>query len=156
MSYKTVNVKDQDSCWKNFQGTDCEQETVTLVCWTYQSQQLLHEWIDDKLEATFDEVDANDHIGGNYAAALNLETNLPNLIPEDYNAEAIFFLDVGNVWGVDYSDSIDESNKIRSSTGIGLNWASPIGPISFNFAQNLKKADTDETQSFSFNLGTTF
>ena len=101
-------------------------------------------------------VDANDHIGGNYAAALNLETNLPNLIPEDYNAEAIFFLDVGNVWGVDYSDSIDESNKIRSSTGIGLNWASPIGPISFNFAQNLKKADTDETQSFSFNLGTTF
>ena len=62
LNYKTVNVKDQNSCWKNFQGTDCEQETVRLVCWTYQSQQLLHEWIDDKLEATFDEVDANDHI----------------------------------------------------------------------------------------------
>ena len=36
----------------------------------------------------------------NYAAALNLETNLPNLIPDDYNADAIFFLDLANVWGV--------------------------------------------------------
>ena len=70
LNYKTVNVKDQNSCWKNFQGTDCEQETVTLVCWTYQSQQLLHEWIDDKLEATFDEVDANDHISQYHAIVL--------------------------------------------------------------------------------------
>ena len=101
-------------------------------------------------------VDSTDHIGGNYNAALNLETNLPNLIPENYNADAIFFLDFANVWGVDYSDSIDDSNKLRSSTGLGLNWLSPIGPISFNFAQNLSKADTDKTQSFSFNLGTTF
>ena len=70
LNYKTVNVKDQNSCWKNFQGTDCEQETVTLVCWTYQSQQLLHEWNDDKLEATFDEVDANDHISQYHAIVL--------------------------------------------------------------------------------------
>ena len=46
--------------------------------------------------------------------------------------------------------------QIRSSTGLNINWLSPIGPIAFSFAQNLKKADTDKTQSFSFNLGTTF
>ena len=101
-------------------------------------------------------VDGNDHIGGNYAAALNLETNLPNLIPDDYNADAIFFLDLANVWGVDYSSSIDDSNKLRSSSGLNINWLSPIGPISFIFSQDLTKADTDVTQSFSFNLGTTF
>ncbi len=101
-------------------------------------------------------VDGTDHVGGNYAAAVNLETSLPNLIPEDYNADAVIFVDIANVWGVDYSSSIDDSNEIRSSTGLNINWLSPIGPISFIFAQDLTKADTDETQSFSFQLGTTF
>ena len=101
-------------------------------------------------------VDGTDHIGGNYAAALNIESSLPNLIPENYNADAVLFFDLANVWGVDYSDSVDDSNTFRSSTGLNINWLSPIGPIAFSFAQNLKKADTDKTQSFSFNLGTTF
>ena len=81
---------------------------------------------------------------------------MPNLIPDDYNADAIFFLNLANVWGVDYSSSIDDSNKLRSSSGLNINWLSPIGPISFIFSQDLTKADTDVTQSFSFNLGTTF
>ena len=101
-------------------------------------------------------VDGVDHIGGNYAAALNFETNLPNLLPEDSNTDVTFFLDFGNVWGVDYDDSIDDSNKIRSSTGAMASWMSPIGPMTFTFAQNLSKASTDETQGFSFSLGTTF
>ena len=101
-------------------------------------------------------VDGTDHIGGNYAAALNFEAALPNLLPENTNTDFGLFLDFGNVWGVDYDDSIDESNKIRSSTGIAMNWLSPIGPMSFVLAQDLAKADTDETESFSFNLGTTF
>ena len=101
-------------------------------------------------------VDGVDHIGGNYAAAVNFETNLPNLLPENSNTDVGLFLDFGNVWGVDYDESIDESNKIRSSVGAAMNWISPIGPLSFVLSQNLSKADTDETESFSFNLGTTF
>ena len=101
-------------------------------------------------------VDGDDHVGGNYAAALNFEANLPNLLPEDTNTDVILFLDFGNVWGVDYDDSINETNKIRSSTGIMASWMSPIGPMTFTLAQNLSKADSDETESFNFNLGTTF
>ena len=101
-------------------------------------------------------VDGLDHIGGNYTAALNLETNLPNLLPDDTNTDISAFLDFGNVWGVDYDSSIDDSNKIRSSTGVVANWLSPLGPINFVLSQNLSKADSDKTQSFSFNLGTTF
>ncbi len=101
-------------------------------------------------------VDGNDHIGGNYSAALNFEANLPNLLPDNTNADASIFLDFGNVWGVDYSSAIDDSNKIRSSTGVNINWISPIGPLSFVFSQILIKANTDKTESFSFNLGTTF
>ncbi len=101
-------------------------------------------------------VDSKDHIGGNYSTAVNFEANLPNVLPESTNADISAFLDFGNVWGVDYDSSIDDSNKIRSSTGLIANWMSPIGPMSFVLSQNISKASTDETQSFSFNLGTTF
>ena len=101
-------------------------------------------------------VDGNDHVGGNYAAAINFEANLPNLLPDSSNAEVGFFLDFANVWEVDYDDSIDDSNELRSSLGSSLNWISPIGPLSFVLATNLSKASTDKTQSFSFNLGTSF
>ena len=101
-------------------------------------------------------VDGVDHVGGNYAAALNFEASLPNLTPENTNTDFGLFLDFGNIWGVDYDTSLDKSNKIRSSTGIAMNWLSPIGPMSFILAQDLSKADTDVTESFSFNLGTTF
>ena len=101
-------------------------------------------------------VDNNDHVGGNYAAAVNFEANLPTILPEDTNADLSVFLDFGNLWGVDYDSSIDDSNKIRSSTGIIANWISPIGPMNFILSQNLSKASTDTTQGFSFNLGTTF
>ncbi len=101
-------------------------------------------------------VDGNDYVGGNYAAALNLETNLPNLLPEDTNTDVSLFLDFGNVWGVDYDDSIDDSNKIRSTAGVMASWMSPIGPMTFTLSQNLTKADTDQTETFNFNLGTTF
>ncbi len=101
-------------------------------------------------------VDGSDHVGGNYVAALNFETNLPNFLPDNSNADVGLFLDFANVWGVDYDSSLDDSNKIRSSTGIAVNWLSPIGPLNFVLSQNLSKADTDKTESFTFNLGTTF
>ena len=101
-------------------------------------------------------VDNEDHVGGNYAAAINLEANLPNFLPESTNTDIGFFLDAGNVWGVDYDDSIDDSNKIRSSTGVAASWLSPLGPMTFILATNISKASTDKTQSFNFNLGTSF
>ncbi len=100
--------------------------------------------------------DGSDHVGGNYAAALNFEANLPNLLPESSNTDFGVFLDFGNVWGVDYDSTIDDSNKIRSSTGAIMNWNSPLGPMNFTFSTNLSKASTDVTESFNFNLGTTF
>ena len=35
-------------------------------------------------------------------------------------------------------------------------WMSPIGPMTFTLSQNISKASTDETESFNFQLGTTF
>ncbi len=101
-------------------------------------------------------VDAKDHIGGNYAASLNFQTNLPFLFSSFQSVDFNYFIDAGNVWGVDYSNSVGDSSQIRSSTGIGLEWFSPIGPFTFTLAQPITKIDTDKTQSFQFNVGTTF
>jgi len=101
-------------------------------------------------------IDGSDHIGGNYAATLNFEANLPNFLPEATKTDVNLFLDFGNVWGVDYDSSIDKSNKLRSATGVAASWISPLGPMTFVFSQNLSKASSDKTETFNFNLGTTF
>ncbi len=101
-------------------------------------------------------VDSDDYVGGNYAASINFDTTLPMILPSAETMDFKYFLDIGNVWGVDYSDTIDDSNKIRSSTGITVDWFTPIGPLNFSFAQDISKASTDRTESFQFNLGTTF
>jgi outer membrane protein insertion porin family len=100
-------------------------------------------------------VDNNDYIGGNYASALNLSTNLPSLFPTIEILDFNYFIDIANTWGVDYDSSLDNS-KIRSSTGIGLNVITPIGPLSFTLAQPITKTSSDKTENFRFNLGTTF
>ena len=101
-------------------------------------------------------VDSSDYVGGNYVSSINLAATLPNVMPNWQTADFSIFFDAGNVWGVDYSSSVDDSNTIRSSAGIALDWHTPVGPLSFSYAGILSKADTDKTESFRFNLGTTF
>lgn len=101
-------------------------------------------------------VDRSDHVGGNNLATLSLKSTFPNPIPESLKANSFLFLDLGNVWGVDYSSLISDSSKIRSSTGIGLDIVSPIGPLSFTYSIPLSKASTDKEQNFTFNIGSSF
>ena len=100
--------------------------------------------------------DNNDYIGGNYVSAINFSTNLPGITPTVENVDFRLFVDMANVWGVDYSDTIDDSNFIRSSTGVALDLMSPVGPLTFSLTQPITKKSTDKTESFRFNLGTTF
>jgi len=100
--------------------------------------------------------DGSDFIGGNFASALNFATTLPGLFSDLENVDFSLFFDAGNVWGVDYSSSIDDSNQIRSSTGIALDWFTPIGPLSLSYAIPITKKNTDVTENIRFNIGTTF
>ncbi len=101
-------------------------------------------------------IDNDDYIGGNYVTALNLATNLPGLFPTVENVDISYFIDVANVWGVDYSSAIDDSNVIRSSTGISLDLLTAVGPLSFSWTAPITQKNTDKTETFRFNLGTTF
>ncbi len=99
--------------------------------------------------------EGSQYIGGNYAAALNLSSTLPNIFYENENLDFNLFLDMANVWKVDYNDNLD-SNKIRSSTGLALNWFSPVGPMTFSYAIPISEAETDITEKFRFQIGTSF
>jgi len=100
--------------------------------------------------------DGTDYVGGNYATALNFEAALPNLLPESTQTDVAIFMDMGNLWGVDYDSSINNSNGIRSSVGVSSNVYTPIGPLSFVFALPMTKESTDTTQTFKFQIGTSF
>ena len=96
-----------------------------------------------------------DFIGGNYASSASISTTLPTTLPELESIDFNIFFDAGNVWGVDYDSNLDNS-KIRSSTGISIDWLTPVGPLNFVLAQPITKASTDVEQSFRFDIGTTF
>ena len=100
-------------------------------------------------------IDNGDFVGGNYISAINLSSNLP-IFASFEKTDFIMYLDMANVWGVDYSSSIHDSNKLRSAAGIGVDWFTPIGPLNFSLSQAITKKKTDKTETFRFNLGTTF
>ena len=101
-------------------------------------------------------VDNNDYIGGNYVSALNLSTNIPGLFRTLENVDFKYFIDMANVWGVDFDSTINDSNALRSSTGVGVDLLTPVGPLSFSLTQPLTKKSTDQTEKFRFSLGTSF
>ena len=100
--------------------------------------------------------DGEDYVGGNYAASINIATTLPQVLPNLQNTDLSIFFDAGNIWGVDYNSTLADENKIRSSVGIAIDLFTPIGPLNFSLSEPITKSKNDITESFRFNLGTTF
>ncbi len=100
--------------------------------------------------------DGEDYIGGNFVTTANLSTTLPQILSNIQQVDVVMFLDAANIWGVDYDSSIDDDGSLRSSVGVGIDWMTPIGPLNFIFAQPIMKESSDKTQTFRFNIGTTF
>ncbi len=99
--------------------------------------------------------DGSQYIGGNYGAAINFTSSFPNFFNEFENLDFNLFLDAANLWHVDYDNSLD-SDKIRSSTGVAVDWFTAIGPLSFSYAVPITDATSDKTESFRFQIGTSF
>ena len=99
--------------------------------------------------------DGVEYVGGNFGSALNLNSTIPNVLNGFENIDLNLFFDAATLREVDYDSSL-ESSKIRSSTGIAVNWFTVIGPLSFSYAIPLTKETTDQTESFRFRIGTSF
>ena len=99
--------------------------------------------------------DGTEYVGGNFGSALNINTTLPNILSGYENIDLSLFFDAATLREVDYDSSL-ESSKIRSSTGLSVNWFTVIGPLSFSYAIPLSSDESDKTESFRFRIGTSF
>ncbi|MDP1765773.1 MAG: outer membrane protein assembly factor BamA [Methylotenera sp.] len=63
------------------------------------------------------------------------------------------FIDAGNVWGTESGYSLGD---LRYSTGVGISWLSPFGPLKLVYAKPLNSKDGDNTQNLQFQLGSQF
>jgi outer membrane protein insertion porin family len=79
--------------------------------------------------------------------ALTNEVNAPGCIPAVNNPPSS-----GTCTGLQY----DNGNVVRTSVGVGLIWASPFGPLRFDYAVPITKGQYDRVQQFKFGGGTSF
>jgi len=105
-------------------------------------------------DTTYTRYEGDYSTGGSKKILLNTEFLMPFPgVGTDKTLRLYTFLDVGNIYTAD--ESID-LGQLRSSTGVGLSWISPVGPLRLAVAKPLKKFDDDRIQSFQFQIGTSF
>ena len=93
-------------------------------------------------------------VGGTTRIVGNAEVFIPvPLIKNSSQFRLSAFVDAGNVYG--NKDSINLGD-LRYSTGVGVSWFSPFGPLKLVFAKALNAKDTDETETLQFQLGSQF
>ena len=70
---------------------------------------------------------------------------------------AVAFTYAGTLYDIDVSGpTLEDSSKLRLSSGLGVSWLSPLGPLSLDFTQALIKNQLDQTEFFTVNFGTQF
>jgi outer membrane protein insertion porin family len=78
------------------------------------------------------------------------EVNLPGCIPPTNNPK------LPPAPGTCLGLQFDNSQVVRSSVGVGLIWASPFGPLRFDYAIPITQGPHDVVQQFRFGGGTSF
>jgi outer membrane protein insertion porin family len=94
------------------------------------------------------------YIGG--ARRLNLNTELYFPVPgtgNDKSLRVFAFVDAGNVWREDEKLT---TQSIRASTGVGVSWISPVGPLKLSYGTPIQAEPSDRIQKFQFQIGTAF
>lgn len=98
-----------------------------------------------------------DALGGNAYYVGSAELLFPLGLPEEMGFRGAVFTDIGSEWDTsDKGPTVEDSNTMRVSSGVGLAWTSPFGPIRIDFAKALVKQKEDETQLIRFSFGTRF
>ncbi|MBP7710040.1 MAG: outer membrane protein assembly factor BamA [Rickettsiales bacterium] len=99
-------------------------------------------------------------IGGKIYYVGTAELRFPLGLPKELGINGILFSDNGTVKGVDQiskqNTEVADSGSLRSSYGLSIAWASPMGPIRLDFAKVVKRELYDQTQNFRFSFGTSF
>ena len=103
------------------------------------------------------DINTDDSLGGNFFYRGSAELKFPLGLPEELGIAGHAFSDVGSLWDLDDSGAgIVDENSVRLSSGVGISWRSPLGPIRLDFAQPILEEDFDKDEVFRFSFGTRF
>ncbi len=103
-----------------------------------------------------------DALGGLNFAVARFDYGFPIGFVEDLGISGGLFLDVGTVWSLDNvngaggPNSVDDDFELRSSVGLALFWDTPLGPLTFNFAEAIKSESFDKTRTFDISVTARF
>jgi len=110
-----------------------------------------------------DALGSNEHLGGDYFAALKFEAEFPLGLPDEFGITGGAFYDIGSIWGIGNKGAVAPGNTLSSTgfeprhvIGLSLFWDSPFGPIRMDFANVLKSEPGDIEQSFNLSARTDF
>jgi outer membrane protein insertion porin family len=105
---------------------------------------------DDGSYATRESASDYDYIGGVKEAFCNLELIFPLL--KDAGLKGVVFFDIGNTW--DQGEAF--MSDLRYSTGMGIRWNSPLGPLRLEWGYNLDPKEYESDSKFDFSIGKFF
>lgn len=115
---------------------------------------------------------SDDALGGQKYYVGSVTLGVPLGLPKELGLSGRVFTDFGSLYQLSPTQIVltpaqlvttggvqpvvEQSSAIRVSTGIGVSWKSPVGPIRLDLAIPLKKASFDQTQFFRVSFGTKF
>jgi outer membrane protein insertion porin family len=116
-------------------------------------------------------IDFGANIGGNLQYYSNLELEFP--IIDKVGIRGVTFVDAGNAWNLEnqfckttpapqFSSLVSPCfnagslTDLRWSTGFGIRWFSPLGPLRFEWGFPLNKLSYEESSVFEFTIGNFF
>ena len=98
-----------------------------------------------------------DALGGNQYYVGTAEMRFPLGLPEEVGLSGAVFTDVGSLWNVNEKGAnVFDNSTPRVSSGAGVLWNSPFGPIRVDMAYAVKKQQADRTQVLRFGFGQRF
>ncbi len=100
----------------------------------------------------------DDALGGDWYTTASAELTFPIGLPKEMGIKGKVFADAGLIGKPDNYDSktMEYENRLRAAVGTGIEWASPMGVINFDFSYAVAKEDYDDTRVFRLNFGKGF
>jgi outer membrane protein insertion porin family len=119
---------------------------------------------------------SEDGAGGNALMTASVALIFPTpLLNEKYRhaVRTTWFVDAGSLWNTQWRSSdllskrwigldpasipnYGDPKRLRASTGVSLQWLSPLGPLTFSYAVPIKQYPGDKKEAFQFSIGTEF
>jgi outer membrane protein insertion porin family len=119
------------------------------------------------------DVVSQDALGGNKYYTGSVALGVPLGLPKELGLSGRVWTDVGSLWGNDQKNlvltpaqlttanltsqpQIADNPAIRVSSGVGVTWGSPVGPVRLDVGVPIKRQSYDKTQFFRISFGTKF